>query len=206
MIRIQNIREKLKLELPGRTSHMKLAPFPARLDYIIPEDVHNAAVLILLYFKNDELHFPLITRHPHSPHDKHRGQIALPGGRTDTSDTNTWYTSVRECSEEIGVDRDYIELLGALTPIYIPVSHHHVYPYVGFSNQELKFTIQPEEIDAIHEIPLSTLLDQEIRKVQELITTDGPLRQVPTLQIENLVVWGATGMILEEFTDVIMSV
>lgn len=205
MLFIDSIKQKLKSALPGKSSHLKLAPFAARLDYQIPEDVYKAAVLILLYYNNDKLCFPLITRQSHHPEDKHRGQIALPGGRKDLEDEDTHITSLRECSEEIGVHRDQIELLGALSPLYIPVSYHHVFPYVGYYHGELKFNLQASEIHSIHEIEVADLLEIENRKSQELKTTDGPIKEVPTIQIGDLTIWGATAMILEEFSDVIQN-
>jgi 8-oxo-dGTP pyrophosphatase MutT (NUDIX family) len=199
---IDSIKQKLKSTLPGKSSHLKLAPFAARLDYQIPEDVYQAAVLILLYYNDDKLCFPLITRQSHHPEDKHRGQIALPGGRKDLEDEDTHITSLRECSEEIGVVREQIELLGALSPLYIPVSYHHVFPYVGYYHGELNFNLQESEIHSIHEINVDDLLQNENRLSQELKTTEGPIRQVPTIQIGELTIWGATAMILEEFSDV----
>lgn len=200
---IESIKQNLQSPLPGKSSHLKLAPFAARLDYTVPPDVYEAAVLILLYLKNDKLYFPLITRQSHHSEDKHRGQIALPGGRKDTTDIDIRSTSLRECSEEIGVDREQIELLGALSPLYIPVSYHYVFPYVGLYHGQLNFKLQTSEIHSIHEIEITDLLVMENRKTQKLTTTEGPIREVPIIQIGELTIWGATAMILEEFTDVI---
>ena len=203
MINIQIIKQNLELQLPGKSAHLKLAPFAARLDYTVPEDVYQAAVLILLYYRNEKLYFPLITRQSHYPEDKHRGQIALPGGRKDLSDENMWMTSRRECSEEIGVDRNQIELIGALSPLYIPVSYHHVFPYVGYYHGDLNFKLQTSEILSMHEIDLLDLMNLDNRKMKALKTTEGPVLEVPTIQIAELIIWGATAMILEEFSDVI---
>ncbi len=206
MIFIDSIKQKLKSTLPGKSSHLKLAPFAARLDYTVPEDVNQAAVLILLFKKDEQLHFPLITRQSSHPDDKHRGQIALPGGRMDPTDIDIQFTSIRECSEEIGVDRDQIEILGALSPLYIPVSYHHVYPYIGFYHGELNYKLQTSEIHSLHEIAISDLMISENRMIQELKTTEGPMLEVPTIQIGDLTIWGATAMILEEFSDVVKNI
>ncbi len=206
MITPESIKQNLLSPLPGKSSHLKLAPFAARLDYAVPDDVQKAAVLILLYHKEDKLYFPLITRQSHYPGDKHRGQIGLPGGRKDSSDENMAFTSLRECAEEIGVIRDRIELLGALSPIYIPVSYHHVFPYVGFYQGDIQFELQTSEVHSLHEIELSHLISNDNRRVQELKTTEGPLREVPVIQIDALTIWGATAMILEEFSDVIKGI
>ncbi len=199
---LENIKKNIITTLPGKVSHSKLAPFTGRLNYQIPSDVFEAAVLILLYEKNAKLYFPLITRQSNHPEDKHRGQIALPGGRKDPSDIDTRFTSLRECSEEIGVTCESIQILGALTPLYIPVSYHHVFPFVGFYHEEIKFNLQENEILSIHEIDIFDLFKQDNRKRKKIRTTEGDTMEVPTIQINGLTIWGATAMILEEFSDI----
>lgn len=203
MFSIDTIRKNLLTELPGKSSHAKLAPFAARLYYEVPVDVFEAAVMILLLNREDQICIPLITRQSNHPDDKHSGQIGLPGGRKEKRDMDLCATSLRECAEEIGVNANQIEILGSLSPLYIPVSHHHVFPYVGYYHGNSGFTIQASEIHALHEIPLDELLRDEHRKSQALKTTEGPVRIVPTIQLGDLTIWGATAMILEEFSDIV---
>lgn len=203
MDQINKILSNINAGLPGKTAHQRLAPFAARLDYSIPIDAHLAAVLILLYQKDNKFYFPLITRQSNHPEDKHKGQIALPGGRVDHTDKDTWETALRETVEEIGVKIDQINKIGALSPLYIPVSDHHVFPYVAFYTGLPEFQIQEQEIVSIHEIELFQLQDSGNRRMQEIKTTNGPVLSVPTIQISDLTIWGATGMILEEFTELL---
>lgn len=203
MDQINKIISNIQTGLPGKTAHQRLAPFAARLDYSIPNNAHIAAVLILLYLKDNRFYFPLITRQSNHPDDKHKGQIALPGGRVDLNDKDTWETAVRETVEEIGVKMDRINRIGALSSLYIPVSDHHVFPYVAFYEGFPEFQIQEQEIVSIHEIELFQLQDSGNRRMQEIKTTNGPVLFVPTIQISDLTIWGATGMILEEFTELL---
>lgn len=202
---IDSIKHQLSLPLPGLSSHSKLAPFAARMQYTIPQDAHEAAVMILLYTKEHDYHIPLITRQSFSIHDKHRGQVALPGGRKDASDENVMMTCIRECAEEIGILSQNIEILGALSPLYIPVSYHHVFPFVACYHGDVHFIPQASEIHSIHEIKISDLHYHHIRIHQKLKTTEGPVMNVPTIQINNLTIWGATAMILEEFSDILIN-
>ena len=204
MERINKISSNILAGLPGKTAHQRLAPFAARLDYNVPANAQQAAVLILLYQKDNKFYFPLITRQSNHPQDKHKGQIALPGGRVDSTDQNTWETALRETVEEIGVAKDRINPIGALSSLYIPVSDFLVFPYVAFFEGLPIFKIQEQEILSIHEIDLDLLPLAENRKTQALKTTNGPVMEVPTIQINELVIWGATGMILEEFTDLLI--
>ncbi len=203
---IASIRQQLSEPLPGKNAHMRLAPFAARLNYTIPEDAYQAGVLILLYSKNNAIHFPLITRTSNHIEDKHRGQIALPGGRKDNSDSNMMMTCIRECTEEIGIVPEQIEMLGALSPLYIPVSYHHVFPFVAYYHGESQFVPELKEIVSIHEVKVSDLYNPKNRLTQQLKTTEGPIMIVPTIQIDQLTIWGATAMILEEFSDVFSKV
>lgn len=204
MDRIHKISNNILSGLPGKAAHQRLAPFASRLDYKIPTNAQQAAVLILLYQKNQKFYFPLITRQSNHPQDKHKGQIALPGGRVDPTDQDTWDTALRETVEEIGVAKDRIRKIGALSSLYIPVSDFLVYPYVAYFEGLPVFEIQEQEILSIHEIELDQLQLAENRKNQELKTSQGPVMMVPTIQINELVIWGATGMILEEFTDLLI--
>lgn len=203
MDQIHKILNNIQAGLPGKTAHQRLAPFAARLDYSIPNNAHIAAVLILLYLKDNRFYFPLITRQSNHPDDKHKGQIALPGGRVDHTDKDTWETALRETVEEIGVKIDRINRIGALSSLYIPVSDHHVFPYVAFYEGLPEFQIQEQEIFSIHEIDLDLLKRSENRKMQQLNTTSGLKLNVPTIQINDITIWGATGMILEEFTELL---
>jgi len=44
---------------------------------------------------------------------RHTGQIALPGGRRDPGET-PWQTALREAHEEIGLEPEYVSVVGAL--------------------------------------------------------------------------------------------
>ncbi len=203
------IRLKAKLEerLPGISAHKKLSPHPNRFEAEIPSDYWLASVLILLYEKDGILHFPLITRKSDYPEDHHRGQIGLPGGRKDPRDHTLSDTALRECTEEIHAQLESIELLGGLSPLYIPVSKHLVHPFVAFYNtHQIEFIPQEKEVDEIHVVALHQLLEPVNRKNQDILTAHGVHMHVPTIQIDHVLIWGATAMILQEFSELCLSV
>jgi len=57
--------------------------------------------------------------------------MSFPGGKYETTDETYQQGALRETEEEMGIPRETIELLGKLTPMYIPVSNFIVYPFVG---------------------------------------------------------------------------
>ena len=51
----------------------------------------------------------------------HSGQIAFPGGKVDATDVDAVDTALREAEEEVGLTRDYVQVLGTL-PTYTTVT------------------------------------------------------------------------------------
>ncbi len=89
----------------------------------------DAAVLVALYLDGGELH-AIFTRRRHDLRS-HPGEISFPGGRRDEDEDDLCITALREAEEEIGLAREDVELLGALTPVPTVATNFAVYPYVG---------------------------------------------------------------------------
>jgi 8-oxo-dGTP pyrophosphatase MutT (NUDIX family) len=153
-------------------------------------------VLLLLYSWEDEPHLILTVRTPDLNH--HSGQISLPGGGWERQDGSLRETALRETEEELGVDTADVEVLGPLTPLYIPPSNNCVYPFVAVASQRPDFHPDPIEVADLLEIPLSLLADPTTRCEEEWIWRDQPLR-IPFYAVDEHKVWGATAIILAEF-------
>lgn len=198
---------KLLEKLPGMNAHLKLAPFPGRLNEEPGPDHKVAAVLItLMTNEQGDIIFPLIQRNPRSEHDPHKGQIALPGGRMEDGDSNLAFTALRETEEEIGLKSSQIQIVGALTPLFIPVSQNVVHPFVGWYSGPINYVRQEEEIFEIIPCSLNSLLDEQIFKSRIINTSYASNLKVPGLQIADRWIWGATGMILTEFTEILKDI
>lgn len=193
-----NLKKRLALPLPGKEAQYRMAPtYRPTLD---ETDVkHLAGVTILLYPKNDTIYFPLIERPVYN--GAHSGQISFPGGKKDKEDKNLVFTALRECEEEIGVDSSKISVLGNLTNLLIPVSKFDVYPVVGIYKDVPSFIPQTSEVVSIIEVPLHLVLNNNITK-QKNVIFNGIEETVPYYDINNKMVWGATAMILSEFSQV----
>ena len=199
------ISERIQADLPGPNAQFQMAPAFRKRPYQIPYDTKQAAVLILLYPKRisatkEQLHTVFIQRVSSSGHDRHRGQISLPGGTLEDQDQSLIDTAVRETFEEIGTPRESVEILGSLTDLYIPVSGFHVHPFVGFTDQFQDFKIQESEVEHVIETPVDFLTRDEIRKTKKIKMSNGRfLREVPYFDLDGQVLWGATAMIISEF-------
>jgi 8-oxo-dGTP pyrophosphatase MutT (NUDIX family) len=142
---------------------------------------------------------PLIVRPEHLEH--HAGQIGLPGGIIEPGESPI-DAACRELHEELGVPRHEIEILGQLSPLYVYGSNHYVIPHVAVSKQSPTFIVNVNEVAEIIELPLARLLDPATVAV-EVREHRGVRFEAPYLAFEFHHIWGATAMILGEFTAVV---
>lgn len=161
-----------------------------------------SAVLILMYDKEGEWHFPLMKRSDYGPH---KGQISLPGGKKEKTDFNLEQTALRETQEELGIDLSYVKVNGFLNDVYIPPSRFLVTPYVGiFQNSAIEFNPSDNEVKELIEVPLSELLSEKnFRQGSVPIAPDLNV-QTKYFHLKNHIVWGATAIILNEFKQIIL--
>ena len=135
------------------------------------------------------------------PHSK---QISFPGGRFEETDQHLLQTARRETYEEFGIPESDIQTVGQLSGLYIPVSNFWVQPYVGYIPIEPVFQIDPVEVDALIEVPLSTLLHPQTRTTRDIATHQGHiLRDMPCFVVDEKIIWGATAMMLQEFLHIL---
>lgn len=88
----------------------------------------------------------------------HSGQVAFPGGTVDPTDASPEAGALRETFEEIGLDRDYIEIIGRL-PDYVSGSGYRIAPVLGIVRPGFSLTLNSDEVDAVFEVPLGFLMD-----------------------------------------------
>ncbi len=126
---------------------------------------------------------------------RHGGEISFPGGRQDHPEEDLIATAVREAEEEIGLDPDDVELIGALPPVGTFVTGYKVHPFVGLIPDDLRFQPNPGEVAAV----LLFRLD-ELRAgfaMRRLVRRGVPIR-TPTYVVGDHLIWGATARILAE--------
>lgn len=200
---IQQTRQKLESPLPGKRAQFDMAAIGRPSYNAVPrDDVRTASVLISLFEKNDEWN-TLVIRRKSVAGDRHSGQISFPGGKRENGEPLS-FTAVRESFEEVGTPIDGVDIIGRLTELHIPVSNFIVHPFVGYIKDPIELRRQEEEVDAIFEIPLSQLLAPTARKRKDIRVPEGfILRDVPYFDVADQVIWGATAMIISEFSSVI---
>lgn len=196
----QQLKKQLTNRLPGSVSHTKMLP-PGRL-LVLPCDqfnYHESAVLLLLFPFQDKIQLCLIRRP--TTMKNHAGQIAFPGGKREKEDTNLVQTALREAEEEIGLDRNKVEVLGVLSPVYVQISDFLITPVLGWTNEKPEIVIDPSEVDEVIFISLDAISEEDNRCEKEMDTRTGRI-SVPGYDIENCFIWGATAMMLSELADI----
>ncbi|HWY10217.1 MAG TPA: CoA pyrophosphatase [Bacteroidia bacterium] len=112
---------------------------------------------------------------------------------------------MRECNEEIGI-LNHIEIVGQLTPVYIPVSRFMVNPFVGILNDdEINYGVNEVEVKNILELSLNDLMLPELIKHTVVEPMPGMKLKTPYFDVQGKIVWGATAMILNEFKHLLLN-
>lgn len=191
-------------ELNGENAHAVYSP-PYRplfsYDEILTKNPKFAAVNILLYLKDNEWYFPLMVR-SENENDRHSGQISLPGGKKEEEDATFEITAKRETTEEMGIGEHYIRIIRELSPIYIPPSNFYVRPFVSYTKKNPEFFLQEAEAVELIEFPVSSLLNLSDKpEIMVLPSTRG--HEVPVINFNGYIIWGATSMILSEFSQLL---
>ena len=194
------LRQRLRAPLPGRAAQMRMAPQPRPGwdPHVVPAGLRDAAGLVLVYPHAGEWCVPLTLRG--SWMRQHTGQVSLPGGRVDAGETIE-QAALREAHEEVGVEAAGVHVVGRLTPLHIPVSHHLLHPVVGVTKARPDFRVAEAEVERLIEVPLRVLLVPDAVQRESRLRDRPPvvLMDVPYFAVDGAKVWGATAMILAEF-------
>ncbi len=193
---IEHIRAAMRGPLPGVQAQIAMSPTPRAFDPPPGAEPRQAGVLLLLYSIGTTLHLVLTVRMSDLNH--HSGQISLPGGGWEEGDASFQETALREAEEEIGIVADGLDVLGPLTPLYIPPSNNVIHPFVACAPQRPAFRPDPGEVAELLDVPLHLLLDPATRHEEDW-NWRGATLHVPFYAVNEHKVWGATAIVLAEF-------
>ena len=201
---IEFLKQKLTLPLPGIEVQYEMAPETRKKIHISELEPHSfkkSAVMIMVYQNLNQFFIPLTKRHNYE--GTHRNQISLPGGKFDEGDKTLLNTALRELNEEIGID-SHLQIIGALTPLYIPVSNFYIEPYICvYRNEFIEFKINEYEVKQLIPLNLETLKSDAIIEKEGIVKGEGYQLKTPCFNVEGEIIWGATAMILNEFKKLI---
>lgn len=197
------LKDALKGKLPGTDVQWEMASSD-RIAKDYPRkkrsDSRLAAVLIILYPINDEVHTLFIQRPVYN--GVHSGQISFPGGKQEDSDINLTDTALREACEETGICKSDISILGKLTPLYIPVSNIEVTPVLAYLRSRPEINSRSDEVVSLIEAELSLFMNPELIKEKPMMVRNEMLK-VKYYDYQGHIIWGATAMMLHELLVII---
>jgi len=196
----ETLKERLCGTLPGCGAQRAFEPSLSYGRQFVPplSTMRPAAVMVLLYPKDDRWHIPLTVRKQSLR--RHGGQISFPGGLLDYGES-TRTAALRELAEELGVTED-VELLGRLTPLYVYVSNRMVTPWVGMLRERPPWSLSLAEVETLLEVPLEHLTDSANRETF-YEQRYGIEWAAPSIRWQGYNVWGATAMMLGELLELV---
>jgi 8-oxo-dGTP pyrophosphatase MutT (NUDIX family) len=156
----------------------------------------DAAVLIPLYPEAGDLVAVFTERR--SDLRRHAGEISFPGGRQDEPDEDLRATALREADEEIGLEPEEVELVGALPPVGTFVTGYRVHPFVGLIEPGHAWRPQESEVAQVLELTIPDL--RRGFEMQRLLKKGVPIK-TPTYTVDGHFVWGATARIVQSLLE-----
>ena len=199
---VGRIKENITKELPGSSAHNCMSPsIPSGLllTRIPNSSTRDSAVLICL-FPNQKRRTSTILIKRAIYNGAHSGQVSFPGGKYEESDNDLIHTALRETQEEIGLDSKLINVIGKLTPLFVPVSNLMVYPIVGYIKPLTKLHLNVQEVEYTIPVEINEFKKVENRSVKTMCINQTPI-SAPFYSVSGEQIWGITAMIISEFSE-----
>ena len=109
--------------------------------------------------------------------------------------------ALREAEEETGLDPAGVDVLGVMPELALPRGNFLVTPVLGWwASQSPVRVVDYGESAQVFRVPVRDLLDPDNR-VMATVTRAGQTFQSPAFTVNDVVVWGFTGMILNQLFD-----
>lgn len=196
----ERLKEQLHGPLPGHDGFLALSGYnrPDLATVLRREPPPTeSGVLALLYPEAGELRTMLMLRPAYE--GVHSAQVGFPGGHREPDDADIIATALREFTEETGAPHGGFEVLGTLSPVYIPPSHSLVTPVVARTSRLEGLAPDPREVAELIPVAIDHLLRDDILKRTRLfVKALGRELDVPYWDVDGHVVWGATALMIAE--------
>jgi 8-oxo-dGTP pyrophosphatase MutT (NUDIX family) len=131
----------------------------------------------------------------------HSGQVAFPGGKRDETDSDDAHTALREAHEEIGLEPQWIEVIGQM-PTYTTGSQFIITPVVALVDPAHRLKLNAFEVADAFEVPLEFLMNPAHHR-RHAFESGGIRREwfsMPYMDgSAERFVWGATAAMLRNF-------
>lgn len=187
----QDIEKKLRIALSQSKREI-----PQNIDSKVP-----AAVLIPFICVDGEWNL-LFTKRTNDV-ASHQGEISFPGGAAEQTDKDLIDTALRETWEEIGINKENINILGSIDPVPT-ISNYCVLPVIGIIQWPVEVVINTSEVEKALWIPVDWLKQNKNWYQQEYFYAPGKSRSVIHYKdygTDHL--WGLTAMLAQKAIQLI---
>ncbi len=198
------LAERLQRPLPDDAARRRLEPELSfgRHFHRPPASARPAAVLMLLCRADDSWRMPLVLRP--ATMSVHADQICLPGGSVDPGESSR-EAALRELQEELGAPQSQVNVLGALSPLYLFNSGFAITPWLAAARRMPHFRPSRAEVAQLLQPTLEQLLDPAC--LGRVHIQRGPLEfSAPCFRWQGHSIWGATSMMLAELLELVREV
>lgn len=161
-------------------------------------DQASAEASVLVPVTNDPEPRIILTRRALTM-NSHAGEVAFPGGKKDAQDADLLVTALRESEEEIGLPRDAVRLLGRLGTLQSRAGIR-VTPWVGLVPPDVPLIANPQELDAIFQVPIAFFRDNPMQ-ADHVIRWQGGEYVMPTWRYDGHMIWGLTAYIIVDLLN-----
>jgi 8-oxo-dGTP pyrophosphatase MutT (NUDIX family) len=190
--------------IPGDPSSMTVADIEGRAI------TRRSAVLVALFEEAGETHV-ILTRRSLSLRE-HRGEIALPGGRSDGNETPI-ETALREAREEVGIEESSVRVVGWLSPLVTLALGSAIWPVIGFLEGRPMMSTDPAEVDRAFTVSLAELLadgsflEERWRRERPRPGADADgYFPIYFYRVPGDLIWGATARVVTELLCLVTGV
>ncbi len=161
-----------------------------------PEDPARRSAVLMLFGPGDDGPAVVLTERSEALRS-HASQVSFPGGKLDPGETAV-EAALRETWEEVGIEPEAVELLGALPDLWLSPSQNAVTPIIGWCRDlEALRVVDQGEVARVERVRVADLVDPARR-----FTVKGPSGYVgPGFEVEDLFVWGFTAQLLTVVLD-----
>jgi len=166
------------------------------VDEVRLDNIVQAAVFFSLVDRPSGLHV-IFTRRAAHLYD-HAGQISFPGGRIEETDADAVAAALRETQEEIGVDPQFVQVLGT-QPSFLTSTRFVMKPVIGYVREGFVILPDASEVAEVFEVPLAFLMDPANHHLHKAELPTGGHRFYFSMPWGPYFIWGATAALVRNF-------
>jgi len=155
------------------------------------DDLFQPTSVIALFVFNEEVELLFIQKADVKGY-AWANQMAFPGGHKDKTDLSTRDTALRELTEEMGISRENVEVVGSLGH-FQTINSKDIEAWIGIWNRKDIIQHDTSEISRVFHIPLKYLID--LHKKNDFHRKTPNVMQL-TYPYEDVLIWGVTAKIL----------